>query len=287
MKWRDVEIFLAVYDARTTGGAATTLKLNQSTVSRRLAALEKELGAHLFDRMPEGLEPTAAGHEAHAQAELMRQAANRLALGLTAGGQDVRGCVRVSLFTGAARELLVPELPELLRQYPELSISLSESPRVDDLVRREADIAVRLVPPKSGELVYKRVVTLRFAIYAAHGRVDNPAPPLASLPWVGWDDSLRFLTEAQWLTHAVPNANIVLTSTDQSTLVAAIEAGVGVGILPVSLAARHPQLRQIHAGRTSELKQGVFMVAHANVRRLPRFSVVWDFLERRLTEDSA
>lgn len=287
MNWDDIQLFVAVFHARSTAAAARELGLHQSTVSRRLSTLEGDLGYRLFDRVPEGLVPTTAALDAIPIAETMRDAAERLALELHERDQRVEGTVRVAVFTELARSLIVPRLPELLGPHPGLSIELVESTGVSDLARREADIAIRLVAPTSGDLVYKRVGSFGFGVYVSKDACGfDPArpPPLDALRWIRWDESLSFLAESRWQRLAAPTAAVVLTSTDQGTIVAALEAGLGAAVLPVPLARLHPSLVQVHPESAPDIQQAVYLVAHRALRQLPRYDIVWSFLAELFEE---
>ena len=289
MEWDQIRVFLAAFDAGSTVGAARKLGLHQSTVSRQLSALEDELGFRLFDRVPGGLVPTTAALDAIPAAEAMRDAARRFTMELQDRDQRIAGTVRVAVFTELARVLIIPKLPELVREHPGLSIELVESTQVADLARREADIAVRLVPPQSGDLVYKRVGSFRFGVYVSkHARDFDPErpPPLEALDWIRWDESLSFLAEARWQRQVAPTAEVVLTSTDQGTILEAVEAGLGAAVLPVPLARLRPALVEIHPRSVSDLQQAVYLVTHRALRRLPRYDVTWSFIADLLVEAS-
>ena len=287
MKWDDIQVFLAAFHAGSTAGAARELGLNQSTVSRRLTALETELGFRLFDRIPGGLVPTTSALDALASAEAMRSAAHRLTAELQDRDQRVAGTVRVAMFTQLARAFIVPRLPDLLTAHPGLRIEFVESTLVSDLARREADLAVRLVPPQSGDLVYKRLGSFGFGVYVskhASGIDPDRPPPLDGLRWIRWDESMSFLPESQWQRQVAPSAEVVLTSMDQGTILTAVEAGLGAAVLAIPLAERHPDLVEIHPESAADLSQPVYLVAHRALRHLPRYDVVWRFIAKLLTE---
>jgi DNA-binding transcriptional LysR family regulator len=289
VEWDEIQVFLAAFHAGSTAGAARKLGLHQSTVSRRLSALEDELGFRLFDRVPEGLVPTTAALDAIASAEAMRDAAQRFTMELQDRDQRIAGTVRVAVFTELTRALIIPKLPELVRAHPGLSIELVESTGVSDLTRREADIAIRLVPPQSGDLVYKRVSSFGFGVYvskASCGFDPSRPPPLDALRWIRWDESLSFLAEARWQRQIAPAAEVVLTCADQGTILAAVEAGLGAAVLPVPLARLHPSLVEIHSQSAPDLRQAVYLVAHRALRHLPRYDVIWSFLAALLAEAS-
>lgn len=219
----------------------------------------------------------------------MRDAAHRFTVDLQGRDQRIAGTVRVAVFTELSRALIVPRLPELVRAHRGLSIELVENTLVSDLARREADITIRLVPPQSGDLVYKRIGSFGFGVYVSKdscGFDPNRPPPLEALRWIRWDESLSFLAEARWQRQVAPTAEVVLTSTDQGTILAAVEAGIGAAVLTVPLAHLRPALVEIHVQSASDLRQAVYLVAHRALRHLPRYQVTWSFLAKLLAEAS-
>lgn len=165
MNWDDLHLFLAAYRARSLTGAGKTLGLDQSTASRRLASLEKALKARLFDRVPGGLAPTGLAERVLPIAETAEGAAAAFVREAEAADEAVEGVVRLAVPDGIDSEFLVPLLPKLLAQYPGLVIELVASQQVANLARREADLALRLVRPRTGDLVARKVAVLAQGVW--------------------------------------------------------------------------------------------------------------------------
>ena len=189
-RWDDLRIFLAAFREGSCAAAGARLGVNQSTISRRISALERELGVRLFDRTPEGLVPTAAAEEIVPRAELFEVTAAELIGAIE--GLDTRpgGVVRVASPVLIASELLAPALPAFLDEQPGLRLELIVGDAIVDLSRREADLALRFVRPDRGDLLVRRVGTLRFAVFGFEGLsrcASRPAGRGACMARLGHD----------------------------------------------------------------------------------------------------
>lgn len=167
LDWDDLRYFLAIAQHGSLSAAAKELHVAQSTVGRRLASLERSLGARLLNRTPDGYFPTLAGQNVREQAE--RLEAEVLALERNVGGRDTRlsGLVRVTCAETVASQILAPCLATLHTEHPEIMIELIPNQRELSLSMREADIAVRLKRPDQHDLVVRRVGSLAFGLYAS------------------------------------------------------------------------------------------------------------------------
>lgn len=269
--WDDLHLFLAAYRSGSLTGAARALGVNQSTASRRLAALEEALGARLFDRVPGGLRPTSLAAAALGHAE----AAERAAIGFAGvvAGVDARisGTVRVAVPDGIDSLLVAPMIGGLLERHPGLVLEVVASATVANLARREADLALRMVRP-AGELLCRKVATLENAVW---GLERHAATPLDRAPWITWDEGLD-PGEAAWSARHVPPERVVLRVNRTEAKLQAARAGVGLVVLPVAIGGRVDELRRIEA--PSPPPGDVWLVAHPALRDVPRVDAVWRFL---------
>lgn len=280
--WDDLRVFLAAHREGSLTRAARALAVNQSTVSRRLASLEECLGARLFDRLPEGLALTGAGAEILPTAEQLEGAAHEIARAAAGWDEVVEGSVRVALMEPAGADFVAPALPEFFAAHPGIRIELTASTGLADLVRREADLALRTVRPQAGDLVIRRAVDLGYGVYASTGYLASIGRPdsLESLDWLAFDDSLAYAPELRWLRKRVPDARMILRTSTITTIIAAAVAGTGAAILPRAVAARHPALEQIPVEPDDLPRVPLWLVGHAALRRVPRVRAVHDFLLR-------
>ncbi len=291
LHWDDARVLLALLQARTLSGAGQRLGVNASTVSRRLEALEAALGARLFDRTPDGVLPTSLAEQLGPHAEAMERAAAGLAL--AAQGRETRaeGEVRLTAPPGVAEFVVAPALPRLLKRHPRLRVVLDASVGYADLTRREADIALRLARPTSGDLVAKRVGVADGGPYGAPKYVKELGVlrQLGDARWISWGEDLAHLPPARFVTDLVPAEQVVLRTSHMGSMVAAAAAGLGLllldrpmgaacGLVPVPLQA---QLRR--SLPSMEAASEAWLVAHRALREVPRIAAVWDFLLEELT----
>ncbi|HYP87934.1 MAG TPA: LysR family transcriptional regulator [Polyangiaceae bacterium] len=286
--WDDVKLFLALCRQPTVGAAARALRLDASTVSRRLATLEDALATSLFDRGRDGVARTEAAEALLPIAEEMEQSMARfsnLADGLE---RDAAGVVRITCPPDVAEVVLVPLLPDLLRTHPKLRLSLDPAETLRDLTRREADLALRSVRPSGGDLVMTRLTTARWILAAAPQLASRLGTlrDFAAAPWVSWGERLAGIGAAQWLTKHVKHADPVLRSDSLMVQLAAVSTGVGVALLPEPT-VRHYRLvpLKLSAALREAAEQWprdeLYLVTHRALQNVPRVRVVWDLLLER------
>jgi DNA-binding transcriptional LysR family regulator len=290
LRWDDMKLLLALSRTGSLSGAGARLGLNTSTVGRRLDALEASVGLHLFDRGSSGVLATEAAEALLPAAEAMERAAAD-ALRTVAGREtEPEGTVRVTAPPGFASLLVAPALVRLCDRHPRLRVQLDAAVGYADLTRREADLALRLRRPESGDLVSRLVGEAELVPIAgtmqaeAAGRVRD----LAELRWITWGDELSHLPDARWIAGQVPAERVVLRTGSVEAQLRAIESGLGVGLHPHAFAraARLAPLRLAPAlvKRLPPWPSGqVWLVSHRALRQVPRVAVVWEFLLAELT----
>mgnify|MGYP003429028958 FL=1 len=282
MTWDDLKVFLEVARQRSHAGAARCLRVDATTVGRRIVALERSLGSRLFDRMPEGLTPTQAGAALLARAE--RIEVEVLALQRELVGTDARqsGSLRLTASDGVINYVIVPRLIELQRAHPGLELGVRAESRVVDLSRREADVAVRLVRPTESTLVARRRATMRFGLYAGHSYLTRAAAPrnlagLASHTFIGFDLDLEHVPTFRWLRKQVPNVRLGLRANTTAAQVRACVAGFGIALLPRFVAPFEVGLVELFP-RVDLPTREVWAVSHRDLRRNPRVSLLIEWL---------
>lgn len=278
-RWDDLRIFLAAFRDGSCAAAGARLGVNPSTISRRISALEAELGVRLFDRTPEGLVPTAAAEEILPRAELFEVTAVELIDAVKGLDTRLEGVVRIASPYLIASELVAPSLPAFLAERPGLRVELIAGDAVVDLTRREADLALRFVRPERGDLIVRRVATLRFEVFGSKSYLDahRDRPP-EELAWLDWDTAQAHLPDAAWLRTEFPGVEPVLRTNSLGVRLRAACAGLGVAVFARPLAALYPELTVLEGlGTIPELP--VWLVGHRALRNLPRIKAVWAFLE--------
>ena len=278
-RWDDLRIFLAAFREGSCAAAGARLGVNQSTISRRVAALEVDLGVRLFARLPEGLVPTASAEEIVPRAELFEATAAELVDAVEGLDTRLGGVVRVALPDLIASELVAPALPAFLRERPGLRVELIAGDAIVDLSRREAVLALRFVRPDRGYLVSRRVASLRFRVFGSREYLrEHRGKSPEELAWLDWDTTQAHLPDAAWLRAAFPGVEPVLRTTSLGVRLRATCGGLGVSVLARPLAERYPELEAIE-GLPAIPEIPIWLVGHRALRNLPPIKAVWGFLE--------
>ncbi|MCA9592377.1 MAG: LysR family transcriptional regulator [Myxococcales bacterium] len=283
LDWNDLRTFLAVHRSGTLARAATTLGINATTVGRRLAVLEEELGAKLFDRTPDGYSVTQAGLDLLPRAERMEQEAIALERELAGADQRVAGTVRVSVTETIGTRFIAPHLHRFAREYPELTLDLSCNSRSVSLARREADIALRLARPRESDVVTRRLSTVRSALYAARcylqarGTPRDPERDLSGHDAILFADSRPFALENGWFSQRLGGARVVLRCDSVSSIFSATTFGLGIALLPQSVAAHETSLVRL-ATETEPEPRVIWQAVHRDLAGSARIRAVLDFL---------
>ncbi len=286
--WSLYRSFLAVLREKSLSGAAHALNLTQPTLARHIDALEAAMGFELFTRSQQGLAPTEAALELAPYAENLQ--ANTAALLRTASGLGgaVKGTVRISASEIVGAEILPPMLVALRRRYPALEFELVASNAVDNLLRRDADIAVRMIEPAQEALVVKKLGAVALGLHAHKdylARAGTPAAldDLTGHSLIGFD---RETPAIRAIRSRLPGAEAIRFAFRADSDIAqlrAISAGFGIGICQAGLARQRPDLRRLFASDV-DLKLGVWLAMHENLRATPRCRAVFDGLATNLAD---
>ena len=271
LNWSDLRVVLALARGGSLAAAAQGLGVDQTTVSRRLAALERALNGRLFVRERGQLTPTVLGEQALARAEEMESAVAALETAASESGETVAGRVRITAVPILVNQLIVPRLDALLARFPGLHIDADADARNLSLSRRETDIALRFARPESGSGLCRKIGEIAFSVYAPRG--IEPA----RLPWVTYDDRFLHYPQARWVTANVAPENLSrLRINDAEGLVQAVRSGLGRGVLPDFMATRDPALARI--SEAPVLQRDLWLLVHPALRPLPRVGAVMDWL---------
>ncbi|MDY7232236.1 LysR family transcriptional regulator [Hyalangium rubrum] len=280
--WDDLRYFLAIAREGSLASAARTLRVDATTVGRRLAALEEELGTRLFDRMPAGFVPTAAGRNIRASVEEMESTA--LAVERKASGEDARleGTVRITTTEAFAVRTLLPLFGPFRERHPGIEVQFLTDYGALDLARREADIAVRLTRPQEDTLVARKVGEIAIAPYAAERYLarrglPDPATGFAGHELIGYADAAAKWPEARWMNEVATSARVAVRCNSLLSVVAAAGAGVGLGLMPCFMGDREPGLRRLMPPVAS-LRRDIWLVVHRDLQHNARVRAVLHFL---------
>lgn len=277
VSWDDLRYVLAVARTGTFVGAARMLNVDHTTAGRRVIALERAMKTRLFERTKEGLRPTAAGEVALARARQIEE--QILALEREVAGQDARpeGPVRLTALDSFIDGFLIPHLGPFYTRYPRIELTLVSDIRLFDLSRREADIGIRFMKPKDPKLSARKIGRAASAFYASRGYIEERGSPTGE--WEGHDligmpHDTVFLIERIYSQYG-PKARTVLRVNSVGHVLAAVRAGVGIGLLQCINADAVPDLLRV---TPPVMVDDLLAVSHVDVRRLVRVRALIDYM---------
>jgi DNA-binding transcriptional LysR family regulator len=284
--WSLIRVFLAVAETGSYSAAARRLKSSQPTVGRQIATLEVAVGTPLFQRHAQGMRVSLAGAELLGPAREMARAAQALALTAAGKAEAMSGTVRVTASVAMAQYVLPPIIARIREALPEVAIELVASDASDNLLFREADIAVRMFRPDQLDVVTKHLGDLHLGLYGAVRYLDRagrPAVPdeLFAHKFVGYDRDDRIIRGFREMGYSV-SRDFFGTRTDAQTVYwELVRAGCGLGIAQVLLGNRDPLVERVFPDLPLPLLP-VWLTAHEAMRRTPRIRRVWEMLEEDL-----
>ena len=280
--WDVYRTFEAVLREGSLSGAARALELTQPSVARHIDALEKAIGVALFVRTPRGLSPTDAALELKPFAELL--ASTSAALLRTAEGRlgEVRGTVRISASEVVGIEHLPAILTRLRQRHPALTIELSLSNALDDLLQRKADIAIRMVRPEQKALVAKRIGFIQVGLHAHRDYLARRGVPaslddLRDHDLIGYDSETPAIRAIAQHYPALDRGAFALRVDSDVAQLSAIRAGFGIGICQVPIAASESDLVRV-LPRAFTVNLETWIAMHEDLRSSARCRAVFDAL---------
>jgi DNA-binding transcriptional LysR family regulator len=289
--WERHRAFLAVLREGSLSGAARVLGAAQPTVRRRIAELERQFGAVLFTRSPGGLEPTGLARELAESAQAMASAAEAFTRAASAEAAAFTGVVRIAASEVIGVEVLPAILAQLQARHPGLVIELGLSNRNEDLLRREADLAVRMVRPEQDALVARRIGDVRLGLHAHRRVIERHGLPasladLAAMPLIGFETDTASVRALQKRGLNLRREDFVYRTDSDLGQLAAIRAGVGVGVCQVGVGRRDPEL--IHLlPEAFVFDLETWVVMHEDLRPMRRVRLVFDHLVETLSRYAA
>lgn len=287
MDWDDLRHVLAVARAGSALKAAQALGVNQSTVIRRVSALEERLGACLFERSSAGYEPTTLGRAAAAAAERMEAETKTFSATLASTQRALSGVVRLSTAETLANLLVAPCLQEFHKAHPGVRVELDASDRRVDVARGEADVALRAGSrPQGAGIVARRLPDNDWSLYgsrayvAEHGCPESP-DALAGHAMVLLDWPRGRTGVADWIVDRTAEADIRVRSNSLTNLVSNVRAGVGLGALPCILGDGEADLVRCFPP-PPELRSEMWLIVREELKAAPHVRALADFLARHV-----
>lgn len=284
--WELYRSFLAVLTEGSLSGAARALGIAQPTVGRHIASLEKSLGIVLFTRSQAGLLPTEAAAALQPHAQAMESTAAALERAAASQGEGVRGVVRVTASEVIAVEVLPPVLAQLHERHPELKIELMASNTMQDLLHREADIAVRMTRPRQGQLIARPVGRISLGLYARRDYLERHGKPaaladLGAHALIGFDRPNAFIRGMANKFPSLSREGFSFRADNDLAQLALLRAGAGIGFCQVPLAKRSKDLVRV-LPKLIALELEAWITMHEDLRHSPRCRVTFDALAAAL-----
>jgi DNA-binding transcriptional LysR family regulator len=286
--WNQARAFLVTALEGSLSAAARQLKQTQPTLSRQVAALEKHLGVTLFERVGKKLVLTETGRDLLDHVRAMGDAAGLVALGATGRSQAIVGQVRISVseFVAASR---LPGILERIRQaQPEIDVHVVVANRVSDLLRREADIAIRHVRPEQPDLVARKVRDTSAHLYAARSYLEHHGRPkmndLADAVFVGDDDNAQFVEILRKLGANVTLDNFKWTTDSHWVRWQMVRQGFGIGGMIREVADETPEVEQVLPS-LPPIPVPYWLCAHRELYTSRRIRVTFDLVAEALSRD--
>lgn len=287
LAWDDFRLVLAIADAKGLAGAAERLRVDPSTMFRRLGRIESALGTALFERHRTGYALTAAGEE-------MARLARRIDEEITAFTRKLAGLqfvpegeLRVTTSDTLLAYLLTPMLAEFRTAFPAVRLDIVVANQALNLSKRDADVAIRAADDPPETLVGRRVARIAWALYGRAGDVPEPAgvtmADLAERPWVAPAEDLAGLKAARFVRERIAPGRVSCTVNTVLGLVEAVTAGIGIGHLPCFIGDARPALVRLTPPEPS-LSVGLWLLTHADLRHAARVRAFLDFLAAKLAE---
>lgn len=282
--WNDLRFLLAVARTGSTIAAARSLGVNQSTVQRRLAALEAGLGARLVERLAAGYRLTDLGVAVLGHAEAVETAALSFGQAVADLGRGQAGVIRLTCPEPIAARLTGSGLlARFQAAHPGLTVEFVLSDAYVDLAKGEADVALRSGDTEDGVLVGRKIAESLWAVYASRGYVAEHGAPksvaeMAGHPLIGFEEGMAKHRAVVWLREVAPGARFAAHSTSVLGLISAAKAGVGVAALPMALGDAEADLMRVF-GPVDALTRDWRILAHPDQRHTARVDTFFRFIE--------
>lgn len=280
MSWDDLRTALCLAQRGSVRGAARELGVSHSTVLRRLASLESVAGVRLFERKPDGYELTPAGQDVFDTGRAVEDQIT--ALERRVAGRDLRlsGPIRVTL-PDPFLPFLLPIFREFGRAHPDIEVTLSVGIGYADLAHREADVAIRTAGDPPPDLVGRRVADAGVAVYGSKRYLSRrSADDLEALDWIGWEETSQ-MAFAQWMRRNVPRARVALRVNTSWVISEAIDADIGVALLPCAVGEVRKGWRKVRA--LPDASAPLWILTHRDLRTAARVRALRDHLAESIS----
>ncbi|SCB20455.1 DNA-binding transcriptional regulator, LysR family [Bradyrhizobium yuanmingense] len=291
MDWDLCKTFVAVADTGSFTAAARRLHTSHPTVSRKIAALEAQLGTRLVARAADGLALTADGRTLREHAEAMAAAALRAETAVAAGGHKARGIVKLSIGATLASHWLMPRLPAFLRAHDHIQLEIITHPFPASVRRREADVVLRPFDTGEENLVGRKIGRLGTGFYASRDYAAGRSLPERRGDWkehsvIGFADQTSNAQLARWSDVVTRQARVAMRCSSQGDMLAAVRAGIGISALSCFVAEAYSDLVRVAPQKLASVAD-LWLLAHPDLIELPAVRAVIDFVAECARTDRA
>ncbi len=275
--WDDIRYFLEVARLGSVTQAGICLKVNHTTVSRRITALESRLGKSLFERTGNGWTVTPAAEKILAFAESMGEDANSIERQILADSHELNGLLRVTAADHCIERLLMPTVRKFIQRYPQINLELVATAEEVDLATREADVALRGTDDPPPNLVGKRITKIGFAVYGTRELAErvNTDSEIIDVPCITWVGDGH--TRPEWIEKNFPRTQYIYRTTSASAMLGMVREGIGIGSIACVLGDPDPMLHRINTKHT-ESGPGLWVLSHVDLRTTARVRIFRNFL---------
>jgi len=289
MEWSDIKVFLQVVRGGTMTEATASLRMDHSTISRRIARLEREAGVPLFERAGRRLAITPEGARMAEAAEKLESIILREVMSLSESRAAISGKVRIGCTEEFGAHYLAPRLSHIARGYPELDLELVALPRSFSLATREVDVVVTMDRPASGDIRFKKLTAFAYGLYGVSSYFGERARPsrvsdLSEDTWCGPIRELLHTSELDLVGIDDAFLEPRFRTTSVTAQLATVLSGSAIAILPCFVAADHPQLERLLTAQVCPLRN-YWIAVHEDLAESPRVRVVMDGIGKVVAQD--
>jgi DNA-binding transcriptional LysR family regulator len=287
--WSDLVFFLELARQGRLVPAAKRLRADHTTVSRRVAELERGLNCKLFDRGANGFVLTDVGQKLFKYAEAIESSALAIEENVAGIASEPTGDVRVATMEGIGSFYLAPRMPILRQLFPEIRVELVTERHLISLTKREADISVSFAPMTGPRLISEAVGTFQLRLYASPQYLDRMGEPrsiedLDRYEFVDYIDDFVSISQVRWLHDVLVPSRVVFRSSSMVAQHNAAAAGLGMVLLPSFSAAEDARLRPVLIDQVSVMRS-IWLTLHEDHQYLSRIKAVKSFLKKIISDD--
>lgn len=288
--WNDLKFFLELARQGRLMPTARRLKVDHTTVSRRISELERDLGIKIFDRKPNGFVLTEDGHKLYHDAVKIEGAALVISEDFHTTPTELAGRVRLTTMEGIAAFYLAEKLIQFNEKHPEIVVELVTERHLVNLSKREADVCISFVPLAGPKLAVKKAGEFTLGLFASSKYIVERGAPasmeeLKRHDFIDYVDDLVAIQPVQWLHDVIVPENVVFRSTSMAAQQNAIGAGRGIGLLPFFSAKKDPRLVRLMTDVV--VMRSLFISVHEDIEYMERVRAMLRFLHGTLKSDTA